>query len=208
VVKRFPLDIAMIWLVGGSVIVLTGSVPFMKRYRSRRRLPLAILGSLLCVVGGAAFFGLALSCYGGLDGLGESFEWPMGTPQGVLTMPGGVRVVPHPPSGRVQIYDDHWRFLRGWRVDAGGDFKLLPSGVDRFDVISARGSWRHTYLLGGRMVARVDYSPLSYLSFPRVGERIQVPTAPWFLVFSSPFVSWAMSVIGMAMLALAQRMPS
>ena len=37
--------------------------------------------------------------------------------------------------------------------------------------------------------------------------RIQVPTAPWFLVFSSPFVSWAMSVIGMAMLALAQRMP-
>ncbi len=81
------------------------------------------------VVGATGFFGSALSATGGLDWLPESFEWPVGKVQGALTGADGRVVVPHRPSGRIQIYDRNLVFQRGWFINAhGGTFRLSPVG--------------------------------------------------------------------------------
>lgn len=111
----------------------------------------------------------------------------MGNSDGVITMPDGSHIVPHPPSGRIQVYDDRWRFVRGWPVKAGGgDFTLFPSRPDRVEMISTRGSGRYTYLLSGDLVARETYPAARFSSFPNQGKGSVVPTVPWLWIVSSP----------------------
>src|SRR2546423_1685308 len=80
-----------------------------------------IIGAILMIYAVAGFFGAGFSACGGLDWLG-SFEWPIGYTSGVSRTPSGDLVVPHDPSGRLQIYDGDRRFLRGWRVGSGKPF--------------------------------------------------------------------------------------
>jgi hypothetical protein len=200
------LAIALILLIGGTFIVAAAIAPFVNRYRRRGMRVAAALASVLLIVGAAGFFGRALSAAGGLNWLPPSFEWPVGYADGVVSMPGGTHVVPHTPSGRVQVYDQDWRFVRGWHVDAsGGTFKLREAGDDRIDVITARGSWRYTYTLGGDLIARVNYSPASYSSFPDRGERRVVPTPPWLWIISSPAVAWAVLFLGACVMIVLER---
>ena len=74
----------------------------------------------LLLIGVTGFLGAGFSSAGGLNWLPSSFEWPVGSVDGVVTTKDGLHVVPHTPSGRIQIYDSGWHFTRGWRVDAGG----------------------------------------------------------------------------------------
>lgn len=200
------LPIILVLLIGGTLIVAAAIAPFVNRYRHRGMRIAAALASLLLVIGAAGFFGPALSAAGGLNWLPGSFEWPVGNADGVVSMPDGTSVVPHTPSSRVQVYDQDWRFVRGWHVDAGGGtFKLLPAGDDRIDVITARGTWRYTYSLSGELIARVNYAPASYTSFPDRGQRRVVPTLAWLWIFSSPFIAWAVTIAGGGILIALER---
>jgi hypothetical protein len=76
------------------------------------------------LIGASGFFAAALSAVG-IFKLPSSREWPAGYVSGVVTTPDGKYIVPLVPSGRVQLYDSQWHFIRGWNVDAGGgDFKV------------------------------------------------------------------------------------
>jgi hypothetical protein len=200
------LAILLVVLIGGTFIVSAALAPFSsERGRGWRRW-LMSAASCFMVVGAAGFFGSALSAAGGLNWLPSSFEWPVGYTGGVLTTAEGLHVVPHTPSGRIQVYDADWSFRIGWHVDAsGGTFKLLAPAAGRIDVITARGQWHYVFDPDGRLISKDTYQPRRYDSFPEEGESLVVPTAPWLWVFSHPGISWAVMVTGMVMLAIAQR---
>ena len=78
------------------------------------------ISCLFIAVGAMGFLGSMLSAVGGLNWLPDSFEWPAGYVDGVVYTNNGIYIVPLTPSGRVQLYDAEWKFIRGWHVDAGG----------------------------------------------------------------------------------------
>ncbi len=199
-------SILLVVLIGGTFIVVAALIPFSsERGRGWRRW-LIITASCLLVVGAGGFFGSALSAVGGLNWLPNSFEWPVGYTGGVVSTPERLHVVPHTPSGRIQVYDANWSFVTGWHVDAGGGtFKVLAPAEGHVDVITARGQWHYVFDMEGRLISKDSYQPDSYASFPEEGESVVVPTAPWLWIFSSPGISWAVAMTGMVMLVIMQR---
>lgn len=72
--------------------------------------------------------------------LSDSIQWPAGDRDGVMRTPDGIYVVPLVWVGRVQLYDQQWRFLRGWHVDANaGFFKVECPPGGTIEVFAARG---------------------------------------------------------------------
>jgi hypothetical protein len=165
--------------------------------RSRRILR---VGAVLCLVYGAlAFFAQVLCAMGGLSFLPPSFEWPLATVSGVVRDSQGDYIAPHPPSGRVQVYDRDKRFLRGWTVDAGGGtFKLSMTEDDLIEVFTARGARHYVFRLDGTLVRRSTYPPKSYSSLGRSAQAtVSFPTCIMLLPFSHPFAGWALGALGM-----------
>ena len=163
-----------------------------------------------CVgIGGLGFFGTGIIAIGALKPLPNSFEWPIGYATGVVSTKDNYFVVPHTPSGRVQIYDSNWRFVRGWNVDAGaGTFKLHITDTNRIHVVTARMQMHYVYDLNGKMISSESYSGTggSYSSFPKEGDSYLVPTPVWLWVFTSPFYSWLAGAIGIGLFILQDRM--
>lgn len=165
------------------------------------------IAAIFLMVGALGFFGAALSASGALNWLPESFEWPAGYASGVVATKDNFFVVPHTPSGRVQVYDGDWKFLRGWHVDAGaGTFTLRTSQTNRVEVITARGQWHYVFDLSGKLLSKETYTPASYSSFSNEGQSHVVPTAPWLWVFSSPLYSWLSAMVGMVLLIVTEKL--
>ena len=163
------------------------------------------LASLLVAVGATGFFGSFISASGGLDWLPESFEWPIGLATGVVSTGDHFFAVPHPPSGRVQIYDSDWKFVNGWNVDAGGGtFRLFTSNTNQVNVVTSRGRWHYVFDLRGKLLAKENYPLDSNDPFPKQGASYTVRTAPWLWVFTNPFCSWLGAAAGMG-LFIAER---
>jgi hypothetical protein len=169
------------------------------RGESRRRLILRVAAVSFLVYGAVAFFAQALCATGGLSFLPSSFEWPVGTASGVVRDSAGHYIVPHPPSGRVQVYDHDKRFLRGWTVDAGGGtFKLSMAEGDLIEVFTARGNRDYLFRLDGTLVSRSSYNGNSYSDLGRsVKTTVSFPTPILLLPFSNPFAGWALGALGM-----------
>lgn len=109
--------ILLIFIIGAWIFVSAfGS--FGAKGFSGWKLGPSLLARVLLILGAVGFFGNGLSAAGGLNWLPPSFEWPAGYTRGVVTTPAGMHVVPLQPSGRVQIYDAGWKFLRGWHIDS------------------------------------------------------------------------------------------
>jgi hypothetical protein len=158
-----------------------------------------VVACVLIATGLIGGYGATVSTLGGLDWLPRSFEWPVGTVDGAITLPNGTHVVPHSFSGRVQIYDRTLKFVRGWHVrNHGGSIKALDRGTDRFDVVSNRSTNRYTYLLTGDLVGSTP-DTRDFDTYPN-GERITIPTAPWLLTISSASASCFTFFSGMALL--------
>jgi len=167
---------------------------------------MTMIGYSLVAIGGLGFFGAGLSSVGGLTWLPNSFEWPAGFVRHILVMPDGKHVVPHTPSGRIQVYDPTWKFLRGWHVDAsGGVFKLRLASSNQIEVITARGQMRYVYGIDGNLHSQATYKPQSYSDFPVSDESAAVPTPWWLWMFTSPVYSWIIGASGMALLFLLDR---
>jgi hypothetical protein len=162
-----------------------------------------VLMWLLVGVGGAGFFAPML-CAEGLLKLPTSFEWPAGYVSGVAPTDDGRYVVPIVPAARVQIYDSHWKFMRGWNVETGGgDFKVQFAPDGMIEVFTARGAMHYSFDQNGHWLSSEGMAqPFSWL--PN-GQSFWVPTPIWLWVFSSPFVAWLIMAIGMAGLAIGER---
>ena len=197
-------DIAMTLVLGGLIIIWAILIPFFGHFRAIRPRALVFAGCFLLVWGTIGGYSQSLSRSGGLNGLPRSWEWPVGSSDGVITMPDGTHVVPQIGPGRVQVYDSHWKFLRGWAiVSRGRDFKVIPTGPDRFDVFYYGSLWRKTYRLSGDLVASGTGPPGGYDGVPNMGQRHSFHTAPWLLVFVGSFSSWFVG-LGVGVLALLQ----
>ncbi|MGZ4873487.1 MAG: hypothetical protein ACXV99_16475 [Candidatus Angelobacter sp.] len=166
---------------------------------------LVAIAGLFLMVGAGGFFAAGLSATGVIT-LPDSFEWPPGYVRGVTETSDGNHVVPLVPAGRLQIYDSQWHFIRGWHVDAsGGDFSVacLPAG--EIVVFTARGHQRLSFTENGKLTLATTL-PESFVS-PQLGRSIVVPTSPLLWIFSSPFLSWGVALIGMAGLWAAKKFP-
>ncbi len=171
-----------------------------REYTGRRRW-LTATGGALAVIGGLGFLGAAFSAAGGLRWLPADFEWPMGFANGVLTTLDGKFVVPHTTTGRIQVYDPDWKFVTGWFVNAGGGtFKLGLKGRNNIEVITARRQMRYLYTIHGSLLVSETYKPLTYSDFPTSGTSVVVPTRWWLWTFTTPFFSWIVGAVGMALI--------
>jgi hypothetical protein len=155
---------------------------------------LGLMG-LFVLLGAAGFFGAALSATGMLK-LPKSFEWPAGYVTGVVRTTEGEYVVPLVPSGRIQIYDSSWHFLRGWHVDAeGGDFVVDAPQDGTIEVFTARGRHHYSFTKEGGLISATTLSG-NMSDLRKTGESLMVPTSPLLWVFSSPFLSIGLATIG------------
>ena len=163
---------------------------------------MGVLAATFITIGALGFFGSALAAMGALNWLPKSFEWPVGFSKGVVSTMDHAFAVPHTPTGRIQIYDGDWKFVRGWNVDAGGGtFKLYVTDSNRIHVITARKQMHYAYDLEGRLISSERYSAKgeSYSSFPQEGRGYSVPTPALLWVFSNPLYSWMAGAIGIAL---------
>ena len=159
---------------------------------------------LLILIGAGGFFAAALSAVGVLN-LPTSWEWPAGYVSGVVTAEDGKYIVPLIPSGRVQLYDAQWHFIRGWNVDAAGDeFKAQCSPDGKIEVFTARGEHHYSFTEDGYLIASTTTLPEDFSALPQ-GQAVVVPTSPLLWVFSSPFLSCGVAVIGFAGIAILRK---
>jgi hypothetical protein len=120
-------------------------------------------------------------------------------------MPDGRYVVPLVPSGRVQIYDSQWQFLRGWSVEAQGSEFGVECSSKEIEVLTARGEHCYSFTDDGKLISTSSLSE-PYYSLPKTGESVKVPTSPLLWVFSSPFLSMGLAVIGFVGIALVKKL--
>jgi hypothetical protein len=161
-----------------------------------------ILAASFTAIGALGFMGSGLVALGAFNWLPTSFEWPIGYSDGVVSTEDHYYVVPHTPTGRIQIYTANWKFLRGWNVDAGGGtFKLYVTDKNHIHIITARMQMHYVYQLDGKLVSSETYSATgkNYSSFPRETEAYFVPTPALLWIFSSPLYSWLAAAIGLAL---------
>ena len=160
---------------------------------------------LLILIGAGGFFAAALSATG-IFKLPTSYEWPAGYVRGAVTAGDGKHIVPLMPSGRLQIYDSQWHFIRGWNVDAsGGDFKAWCSSDGVIEVFTARGQRHYSFTQDGHLISSGTFSE-PFSSLPIEGQSVVVPTSPLLWIFSSPFLSWAVVVVGAVGLTVTKKM--
>src|SRR5262249_12353168 len=103
------LAIILVLSIGGVFILGCAWAPFASSGLRGWKRAVFFVGSGLAVIGSLGFFGNAFSDVGGLNWLPASFEWPCGYVSGVATTDSGLYVVPHTPSGRIQVYDADWK---------------------------------------------------------------------------------------------------
>jgi hypothetical protein len=194
----------VVWVIGAAWQIWSGT------RKSGWRRVVSCLATILMTVGAFGFFGSVLVAMGAFSRLAASFEWPVGFAKGVVaTTDHSYFVVPHTPTGRVQIYERNWKFLRGWNVSAGGGaFKLYITDTNGIHVVTARGHKHHVYDLAGNLLSSETYpdSRAGYSSFPNDGDSYVVPTPIWLWVFSNPFFSWLAAALGLAFFIAEDKM--
>ena len=115
-------------------------------------------------------------------------------------------MVPLVPAGRVQVYDSHWHFLCGWNVEAhGGEFKVAATTDGKVEVFTARGNYHYSFTENGELIS-ASTAAEPYAALPSGGQSVVVPTSPILWVFSSPFISMGVAVLGMIGLRLGKKL--
>lgn len=197
--------IVILLILSGWIIVGIRSLWDSRRASGGRRW-LEIFAGIFMITGVVGFLGAGLSAMGGLNWLPQSFEWPIGYAKGVVATKDHFFMVPHIPSGRIQVYDRNWKFVRGWHVDAnGGSFRLKVADSDRLEVITQRGKLLYTFDTEGQQLSLTTYAPESYSSFVTEGQPYFVPTTPVLLIFSHPIYSWFLAAIGLGLYIVADK---
>lgn len=137
------------------------------------------LFSAVLLYGYIGVFGQLAAGKGGLSFIPASFEWPVLRPETTGLDSKGNTVVGLVWSGRVQVYDDQGRFLRGWFVASSGKrFKLQVTPSDQIEVFTQRGRNWLTYNLQGVLLSKRTYTQAYGLliTHPSSGRPV---TSPW-----------------------------
>ena len=92
--------------------------------------------------------------------------------------------------------------LEGWH---GGNFKVQCSANGVIEVFTARGEHHYSFAQDGHLIGS-ESLPEPFSSLPNEGQSVVVPTSPLLWVFSSPFLSWGVALLGFAGLAILKKM--
>jgi len=164
------------------------------------------VGIILMLTGAGGFLGGGLSAAGALNWLGDSFEWPAGYASGAITTSAGLHVVPLSPTGRVQIYDANWKFLRGWHIPRSGKpMHLTPTRGEQFHVLVAGSHMDYLFDIDGRLVSGKEYSSQDWQAAQHTGTAVAVPTHWWLLSFTDPSFSWITMMAGIVIQFLIEK---
>lgn len=198
----FVLVVLAAWLFAGIHTLISAF-----KTRGWRRAA-KLLAGVLIIVGGVGFFGAALAGTGAFGWLPASFEWPVGRATGVVSTPDGYFIVPHVPAGRIQVYDQNWKFVRGWNVNArGGGFRLYVADTNRIHMLAVRGKKHNVYDLNGTLLSESTYDRASNAySLVPPGKICLVPTPLLLWVFSGPFLSWLAAGSGILLLGASEKL--
>jgi hypothetical protein len=200
------IGVVLILIIGAAFILMAVLQLLALLRKNDPALFLKSIAYAFVIIGGIGFFGTTLSAVGGLNRLPETFEWPIGKTRKAIEL-SDCFVVPHPPSGRIQVYDKNLKFLRGWHIGGrGGAFKVIASQQNLLDVYTARGARHFVFDLSGKMIDSGTYSPGEYASFVDEGVSHFVPTAPWLMIFSNPLYSWILVIVGLGSLIMMDKM--
>src|SRR5262249_4736697 len=143
---------ALLTLVIGALVIVGATRDTLQRVPvdPRRRAAFWLAGAL-GTYGLFAFFAQMLAASGALWFVPQSFEWPVGSADQVVSTPSQM-IVPVVPSGRVQLYDTRAHFVRGWFVEAsGGDFKPSATPEGKVEIFTARRKLRLVYSSQGEL---------------------------------------------------------
>lgn len=202
--QRLPMLIPLIMGIVFIAAGLASAIDACRTQRGLRRLS-GILGGILLAAGAAGFFSLPLASTGIIP---ASFEWPVGWATQIIQLPDQRRIVTHEYSGRIQIYDQNWRFVRAWIVDPrSGKFKAKLSANGLIEVWEPRTQRHLFYQLDGRIVEDTKYDRASIPPdfFSSDGTDGLVPTSLPLWVFTHPAIAWGTIVAGVALLFLGKR---
>jgi len=168
------------------------------------KLLLALPGAM-ALLGVACLFAPSFPAEGVVH-LPNSYEWPAGYVTHVITAADGNYVVPLVDAGRVQIYDPHWRFLRGWNVNAlGGGFKVAASPAGAVEVFAAKARRHYIFDENGDLISSVPLLESDELLLDQ-GHALIVPTPIWLWPLSSPAISLALIGLGLLSLEVLKRL--
>jgi hypothetical protein len=158
----------------------------------------------LMLVGCVGFFGALLAADGILK-FPKTFEWPAGYVKGVARMANGDHVVPLKSSSRLQLYDEKWRFLRGWHVDTlSSDFKVECPSDGLIEVYTAKGRHLYTFTEQGERVSSTKYDG-DFESLPASDSYVAIPTSPAGWLFSGQFISLGIYCFGLLGLGIEEK---
>lgn len=190
----FIILLLVVWVVQALVLISSDKIFSWKSV-------LNFTTSLFLLVGASGFFGSALSAFGGLDGLPNTFEWPIGGADNVIVSANGDYIVPHTYSGRVQVYAENLVFKRGWTVNAaGGDFAITNATGDNFCLYTARSDLNLQYNLHGEAIPNVDcHEGFSRKLMRNNGQSLKIPTPVYYIAFTNPFIAWVFCAIGIGL---------
>lgn len=159
---------------------------------------LNMIASFCLIIGAVGFFGTFLSMK-----LPNSFEWPIGHSDDAIIMDDGTAIVPHEPSGRVQIYNESLVFQRSWVViGGGGPFKLTSGPENNFYVHSSRTDHTYLYDLKGNVLSSKKLSRGEYSKISSSMSSVEIPTPTYLKLFVSPVGPWLIAGFGMFLLFL------
>jgi hypothetical protein len=118
------MEIVIILLMGVSTIGMAFVAPFTGAFRHTRPRAGVFAASALIIMGTTGWFGSALSAVGGLNWLPRTWEWPVGTADGVITMPDGSMMKPEPSDETRRLgVSPPWlfslSFLNSWQLSSG-----------------------------------------------------------------------------------------
>lgn len=185
----------------GVWFVAFGAVVYLSLRETGKRRWCGVVGGLLVLWGVTSFFLTGLAAEHGSGWVPSAFQWPVGFGHGIITTPAGIHVVPHQSSGRVQVYDRGWNFLRGWHVPArGGSFKLALPICEEIEVLTSRGDSRLRYNLIGDLLESSVCSSRDYDAAPGGQETKYIWSWPWMWTLVHPFLALLTVLIGFVVL--------
>jgi hypothetical protein len=189
-------------LIGTAGLTMAWCV-FIRRRGSRGWRTLRGLAAWLVAYGVVTLFAQILVVPWGMGLIGPEIEWPIGLSSRAVRDSQGRYIVPHPSSGRVQVYDADLRFERGWFVEDDAVIgKVRVADGDRVEVFTSRDRRRLLYSPDGTLLQQDTFEPQEYKDIA-TGPQFAVDVGtPWLLrPFAHPLYGMGMMVLGALALA-------
>lgn len=168
------------------------------------------LGGLLLLLGSSGFIVPIIIKVSGVN-LPSNLEWPIAYSHSVLEHTCGLHILPHKPTGRIQIYDRSFRFIKAVRHEHRGEILNITAASDcSFHVLSyiKSGEGKKTqYDIKGEVLATELADRIPPRQWGRSIDRKHlksgvVPTPFYLWSFSHPAISWIYIILSFGIIRL------